>query len=68
MTFIIEKNITISALRNDYVNIIMKLEIGDSFLVNNNKERASAALAGKRKKIKIISRKEGNKIRVWRVK
>lgn len=72
MTYTIEKNIPIPALRNSELRDgIIKLEIGDSVLVTD-KSAANVRVNLERMKIKtgiICSlRKRPEGIRVWRIK
>ncbi len=45
-----------------------EMKPGDSFLVTNVSERASVGSAAHKCGFKITTRKEGDTIRVWRVK
>lgn len=69
MSFKIEKNIPVPLSRSAFKITLMKMEIGDSVLCEP-KHYSSFKNAGLRMEPvrKIATRKEGSKIRVWRVK
>lgn len=65
----IEKNIPIPFTKQ-WIPIIQSMSKGDSFFVpncNSTKEGASMRTMVNRKNMKIVCRKEGDGMRVWRL-
>jgi hypothetical protein len=47
-------------------SVLVKMKKGHSILVNDERERSAIWHSAKRLDVKLISRAEGDKIRVWR--
>ena len=47
-------------------NVLLKMKKGHSVLVNDERERSAIWHSAKLLDVKLISRTEGDKIRVWR--
>jgi hypothetical protein len=47
-------------------SVLVKMKKGHSILVNDERERSAIWHSAKRLDVKLISRTEGDKIRVWR--
>lgn len=67
----IEKGVEMSTGSNEFINIMKKMEVGDSFLVNDReitpKVRGNIYTAAKFAGIAIKQKTIGENLRVWRV-
>jgi hypothetical protein len=67
MAITIESGVPLPAPRSSYPWTEMR--VGDSLLAEDTKSlRSLATLAGKRHGLKFTIRKEGTKLRVWRIR
>lgn len=65
----IDKNVPIPPRKKGRWTVVMaKMDIGDSVLLEKRTEYTSMANTAKSMKMKLISRQDGNKFRVWRIK
>lgn len=64
----IDKNIPIPSKKGRWTVVMAKMDIGDSVLLEKRTEYTSMANTAKSMKMKLISRQDGNKFRVWRIK
>lgn len=61
----IEKNVPLPNKRSNYYDVFSIMEVGDSFLVKDEAMRATISYAAKKDGYKFLSKKEGEKIRMW---
>ena len=47
-------------------DVLVKMKKGHSILINNTRERSAIWRSAKLLDVKLVSRSEGDKIRVWR--
>jgi hypothetical protein len=69
MAITIEKNVPIPGIwtrAGGVTATLRSMEVGDSFLAPQ-KQRSSMAQFAKRAGCRVVTRKEGDKVRVWKV-
>lgn len=63
----IEKGIPIPVAANKWATVLRQMEVSDSVVVNSGHQRNALVMAAKAQKMKLVTRAEGESIRVWRV-
>lgn len=67
----IEKNVPLRAVKEnrtqEYINALDKMDLGDSFLVQDSKTAALIRAKVYRKDYYMAVRKEGDKLRIWKI-
>ena len=68
--FRIDKSIPIPTIarHSKWKSLLVRMEVGDSVLLENDAQRASLASAARAMKMSLSTRTEGERIRVWRTK
>lgn len=64
----IEKGVPIPTREHKWVHLLKQMNVTDSVVVESASQRAMIAAASKTAGVKLLTRKEGNRFRAWRVK
>ena len=70
MNIVIEKDVPVPPVHERYgkfKNLLIAMDVGDSFLVDDNDERQRIFSSARKYKQYVISRREGEKIRIWKI-
>jgi|TARA_R110000824_G_scaffold64402_6_gene168262 hypothetical protein len=64
----IEKGIPLAGQRNKWISLLKSMDIGDSFLLEPGDNKDSVRQTARNNSMKIVSARENNSVRIWRVK
>jgi hypothetical protein len=70
MNIVIEKDVPVPPVHERYgkfKNLLIAMDVGDSFLVDDNDGRKGIFSSARKYKQFVTSRREGEKIRIWKI-
>ena len=67
MKIIVEKNVPLPSKRNEFHTTLIGMEVGDSFIVDSEAQRATVYITAKKLGLKFIGKRVDGGIRIWKI-